>query len=166
MSQVLDESLVATAVAVAFKLSLDLETGSEERTSPLEKTGELTLFGGAKASLQSCSVLASIAGTNEAAMSRLEPSTQVALSGKVDEKGPNSEGISSGISPQPTGRGITGPVAWLDSSKREAIRLLSGRKIHVVSTYFFRGNFDRQKLTSLLVTYMLIKTFDEALLCL
>ena len=100
MSPVLDESLVATAVAVAFKLSSDLETGSGERTSPLGKTCEFTLFGGSKASLQPGSVPASVAGTKEAATSRLEPSIQVALSGNVDEIGPKSEGTWSGISSQ------------------------------------------------------------------
>ena len=119
MSPVLDESLVATAVAVAFKLSSDLETGSGERTSPLGKTCEFTLFGGSKASLQPGSVPASVAGTKEAATSRLEPSIQVALSGNVDEIGPKSEGTWSGISSQRNGRVITGPEAWLDSSKPE-----------------------------------------------
>ena len=42
----------------------------------------------------------------------------------------------------------------------------SGRNIHVVSTYFLRGNCDGKKLTSLLVTCKLMKTFWEIFLCL
>ena len=42
----------------------------------------------------------------------------------------------------------------------------SGWNVHVVSAYFLRGNFDGQKLTSLLVTWKLMKTFGEVFLCL
>ena len=93
MSAFLDESLVATTVAVASKLSLALEIGLETYT--WFNIGGSSLFGGSKASLQPGVVSVLLAETNEAALSRLELSTQVVFSKGLEETGPVTGGTSS-----------------------------------------------------------------------
>ena len=74
-SPFLDVSLVATTVAVASKLSLDLEIGLEACTILSEFTlctiEGPSLFGSSKASLQPGVVSALSVETNEAILSRL-----------------------------------------------------------------------------------------------
>ena len=92
MSAVLDESLVANTVAVASELSLPLKLGLETDSS--FNFGMTFLFGGHKASLQSCVVSALLAEIHKAALSRLGPSTQMVLSKGSEETGPVAWGIS------------------------------------------------------------------------
>ena len=90
MSAFLDESLYATTIGVASKLSLALEIGLEAYTC--FNIGGSSLFGSSKASLQPGIVSALPAETNEAALLRLELSTQVvflkAYGNQVQLQGP------------------------------------------------------------------------------
>ena len=112
MSPFIDESLVATTVAVASKLSLDLEIGLEACT--LFNIAGPSLFGSSKASLQPGVVSALSAETNEAALSRLVLSTQVVFSEGLEESGSVSGGTSLEMSSQESGTFVSGPLSWSD----------------------------------------------------